>query len=45
MAVNGSGVDEVDAAINSAEAGGDGYVLGDGTPLQSPDSPGSQADP
>jgi hypothetical protein len=44
MAVNGRGVDEVDAAFDGAEAGGDGYVIGDSAPVQAANGPCAQTD-
>ena len=44
VAVDGRGVDEVDAALDGAQAGGDGYFFGDRAPVQSADGPGAQAD-
>uniref|UniRef100_E6QN02 Uncharacterized protein n=1 Tax=mine drainage metagenome TaxID=410659 RepID=E6QN02_9ZZZZ len=44
VAVDGRGVDEVDAAVERAEDGCDGVGFGDGTPLEAADGPGSEAD-
>ena len=43
--VDGRGIDEVDAAFDGAQAGGNRRVLGHRSPLRSADGPGSQADP
>src|ERR1035437_8836663 len=45
VSIDGGGVDEVDAALEGAEAGGDGHLVGHRAPIQPANGPGAEADP
>ena len=44
VAVDGRCVDEIDAALDGAEAGCDGHIVGNAAPVQPANLPGSQTD-